>query len=151
MITFADRCAWRAVYIYTARPRFGRHTTLVAYLGIDPYDGRPEVFGGLLDWSFRFKVPGVVRWRHPMSAWRLKVYGWQQWFFHRLDGRYGWGRRITGYWKKGDIITFASSYEVNPSSDGLALYHEIPKRNIAPHTAGALGSTPLVNDTPRKL
>lgn len=108
-VQYAERCAWRAIYIYRTDPTSPDRPTLdlLFTLGIDPTATRPNVFGVLAfvsprPWRrgdrvraalypytrFRFYLP-VIRWSHPMPAWKQRLYRWQQEQLHALDGRYG--------------------------------------------------------------
>lgn len=76
-IKFAEKCAWRAFYVYVRDRQ-------VAHLGIDPTADRgARVFGRLFRFSFRLRVPFTVwRFNQPRLVTR-----WQQ-FIHSLDGRF---------------------------------------------------------------
>ncbi len=90
-VSFAERCAWRAVYIYLQGKQ-------VAHLGVDPRDGvRPQVFGGIAggvtsetNWShsFRLNIP-TLRFKHPSTALYSKAYSLTSRFWHKVDGRFG--------------------------------------------------------------
>lgn len=102
-VAFAERCAWRAAYLY-------RGTDQIARIGIDPTaSGGPVLFGafyfvGPRPWrrfdrlrpflfrftEFRVRLPHL-RWQMNMPAWKLALYQRQQAFLYNLDGRYGWG------------------------------------------------------------
>lgn len=104
-ITFADRCAWRCVYVHNEAGQ------LVARLGVDPNDGvKPRLLVGIPLFRRRFqKAPNgtrwacrgcriplpYVRWKSLMSERPVRRFFWRisQWFWHGLDGRYGWGHR----------------------------------------------------------
>lgn len=84
----AEGCAWRAVYLHVN----GRQ---VAHLGVDPCLGvRPTAFGsvklGRLGRSFQLSLPHVP-WKNDISGLRLQAYRLSQWFWSRVDGRFGWG------------------------------------------------------------
>lgn len=86
----AGGAAWRARYVY----RGGRK---VAHLGIDPNDGvKPTLFGSVGGRSFRVGLP-TVPWRVGAGRLYLSAYKASRWFWHGMDGRYGWGsaRRCT--------------------------------------------------------
>lgn len=87
-IAFADKCAWRAVYVYAGDRQLFR-------IGIDPTaDTGPQFFGAILDRSIRFTLPHV-KYRHAaycrprflrpvmFELWRVSDR-----FYRRLDGRY---------------------------------------------------------------
>lgn len=79
-VRFAERCAWRATYLYFR----GRE---VAHVGVDPTsDGGPEVFAALGGRTLRRRVP-CVRWRVGRGPVRLALYRRQQALLRRLDGR----------------------------------------------------------------
>lgn len=105
--SFAERCAWRAVYVYLGERQ-------VFHVGIDPsagpgpsffaafhpfcglgLRGRWPVFDSVRVWLYRlgevrFVVPHI-RWRSGMPAWKLALYRRQGRILHGLDGRFGWG------------------------------------------------------------
>lgn len=83
-IAFANRCAWRAFYIYLDSGR------KIAHLGIDPTADRgPTCFGSIAGFSWRFGLPHF-KWKYPCSPIRMAAYRLSQRFYHGLDGRYGW-------------------------------------------------------------
>lgn len=94
-VAFAAGCAWRAIYI-------SLNGKQVAHIGVDPNNGtRPQAFGGIAggrtsetNWShaFRLNLP-TLRFKHPMSPLRSKAYGVVHTFWHKVDGRYGWGSK----------------------------------------------------------
>jgi len=63
-LTFADQCAWRAVYIYLRDPEGKRAgDKLIITLGFDPGDcGRATLFGQLFGRIWRIKLPRSNRW-----------------------------------------------------------------------------------------
>ncbi|HZT78581.1 MAG TPA: hypothetical protein VFA26_00045 [Gemmataceae bacterium] len=90
VLRFAEHCAWRAFYLYGP---FG--DTLNLSLGFDSNLGTskpPRLFGCVLGWHWSISLP-TLRWKSKAGRIRRWLYGWQQWFLHNMDGRYGWGRR----------------------------------------------------------
>jgi hypothetical protein len=89
-VMFAEKCAWRAIYFYIGQRQ-------VFHVGIDPsYSYGPNLFGGLeLSWLTYYKrwriIIPHIRWRSGMNRFKLAIYRRQQWFWHKIDGRYGWG------------------------------------------------------------
>ncbi len=84
-IEFAEKCAWRAAYLFVD----GRQ---VAHIGVDPNHGvRPRLFvmvgGGR---SHNFLLPRVP-WKQDASLLYLHAYRLSASFWHNVDGRYGWG------------------------------------------------------------
>src|SRR5262245_12282405 len=89
-LQFAERCAWRALYLYRADGR------QVLRLGVDPHDGvRPALFGAVGRWSLRLTLP-YVPWRWVMATRYARpvalLYRASMRFWLGVDGRYGWGR-----------------------------------------------------------
>lgn len=90
-VSFAAGCAWRAIYLYLNERQ-------IAHIGVDPNNGtRPQAFGGIAipkvwDKSFRVGLP-TLRFKHPMSPVRSKAYSLVHTFWHKVDGRYGWGSK----------------------------------------------------------
>lgn len=88
-VAFAERCAWRAVYLRT------RSGWQYFHMGVDPRNGpeRVDFFGGVA-----IKVPGPrrfigFRWRFPLlwASWGRSPRWWWRLVStvtHRLDGRY---------------------------------------------------------------
>jgi hypothetical protein len=102
-ITFASMAAWRALYIARANTSdgYGRHQFF--HIGIDPNDGiRPTLFGGFVNpwnrrgFSFRWRVPlPHVKWKNGGgSRFHLFLYGISHKFWHKMDGRFGWGTGV---------------------------------------------------------
>jgi hypothetical protein len=106
-VKFADRCAWRALYVYRRAQRGPESVTYkVFHIGIDPTDSRPNVFGGIghdgprtgrnatrlpvVYWSFRVRLP-LISWRlvgaSGYSRLVLWAYGRQQRVLGQWDGR----------------------------------------------------------------
>lgn len=84
----AKGCAWRARYLYLN----GRQ---IAHIGVDPNNGvKPKAFGGVGGMSFRFTLPWVA-WRYNASPLLRPLERMSSWFYHNLDGRYGWGTEYT--------------------------------------------------------
>lgn len=110
-ITFASKCAWRAVYVSRELPDgYGRHQFF--HVGIDPTTDRgPKLFGAVSNpfsrggprersrfgfhFQWRVSLPSV-RWVYPMSPTRLFFYRLSSQLWHGLDGRYGWGTKKAG-------------------------------------------------------
>ena len=90
-VKFAEHCAWRATYVSVRGSQ-------VLHFGVDPHNGvRPTFFWGLRvargwSWGGRFALPWV-RWTYPASPLRLALYRASSRFWHKVDGRYGWGSR----------------------------------------------------------
>ena len=86
----AKGCAWRAVYLRVN----GRQ---VAHIGVDPNNGvTPQAFGGVGSRSFRFMLPRLS-WRMNAGPTYTRLYRLSSAFWHKVDGRYGWGTK--GYTK----------------------------------------------------
>lgn len=93
-VAYAEKCAWRAIYVYVYRnvsglppyepkpPYVGRDAK-VLHLGIDPTATYPAVFGSIGRWSWRVKLPAMA-WRMG-DGWIRKT--WRGWI-HSLDGRF---------------------------------------------------------------
>ena len=84
-IQFAERSAWRAVYVYLRGAQ-------VFHLGVDPNIGRqsrgPEFFGGLPMARLAWRLPlPAYRWRYPMNRLQRAVFNLSQRFWHAVDGR----------------------------------------------------------------
>ena len=88
-LVFADKCAWRAVYVYsTTGPQWFR-------IGVDPMDGvKPVCFGmirvGSHQFQWRFVLPYVAwksTYRFPRGLW-LRAYGVSKRFWSKVDGRH---------------------------------------------------------------
>lgn len=98
-IQFAEKCAWRAIYVQTDLGyRF-------FHIGVDPNDGvQPKCFGRvsvrlpvrnhdgryLLNWGWRFTLPWVAwgsTYRKPHWFW-LPLYKVMRRFWHNVDGRF---------------------------------------------------------------
>ena len=80
--------AWRARYVKV------RGVGQVLSFGVDPNDGtRPQAFGNVGRWSFRFGLPRA-RWHYPSTRVQSAAYKVSQWFWHGMDGRYGWGSEL---------------------------------------------------------
>ena len=84
----AQGCAWRARYVYAFSrvPRF--------YIGIDPMNYKPNIFGGWfvhrnMQGKFRFRLP-TIRWKYPCGRFWLMAYKVNARFWHNMDGRWGW-------------------------------------------------------------
>lgn len=97
----AEHCAWRGRYLYTSKG------TLVARATLDPNHGiAPNLRIALpLGWyrscagdlyprlrEIRIPMPWV-RYRPNMGRLRSWLYQKAQWFWHKMDGRYGWGSK----------------------------------------------------------
>ena len=80
-VMFAKQCAWRAMYVFVGDRQ-------VAHLGIDPEPSKPQVFGRLFGWSFRFTVPHLSWSRAAGHPVLLPLYRAQGRLLHRIDGRF---------------------------------------------------------------
>ncbi len=104
-VTFARRCAWRAIYLSTNGSQdWGPFQ--FAHLGVDPNNGsRPQVFGEFPFWArrtctgrlvarvFRFRLPlPRIPWGWCMATKYARPVVWayslSHRFWHRVDGRY---------------------------------------------------------------
>jgi len=84
----ANGSAWRAVYLFV-------NDRQVAHLGVDPNDGvKPVAFGGVLSHGFRVGLPHVP-WRSNAGSMYVRAYKASSMFWHKVDGRYGWGRSVS--------------------------------------------------------
>jgi hypothetical protein len=94
-IQFAERCAWRAVYIsWTATETRGYSLVplgiekRILTLGVDPEPGKPKVFGCVFGRDFRFRVPLLFPWKSTTNRLRVWLYQKENRLWHSLDGRY---------------------------------------------------------------
>ena len=88
-IVFAEQCAWRALYVYSATgPQWFR-------IGVDPMNGvKPQCFGmvriGSRQFTWRFVLP-YVAWkstsRFPKGLW-TRMYRVSQRFWFKVDNRW---------------------------------------------------------------
>jgi hypothetical protein len=100
-IANARGCAWRGRYLYR-----GQH--LLARFVIDPNNGNSSpTLGFAFPVGWRTAGSGMicprlveghiplpsVAWRINMSPARLRAYQLSAWFWHKMDGRYGWGSK----------------------------------------------------------
>lgn len=98
-IKTADRCAWRAFYVYAGQNDGASHRQLF-YAGIDPTRDRgPQVFGGItFGWphpwtalTFRFTLPHIT-WRLVVASRYNRavkaLYRAQGRLLNAIDGRY---------------------------------------------------------------
>lgn len=84
-VAFAERCAWRAVYVYQGTRQLG-------HIGIDPRGSSgPEVFVSLGRRHLRFTLPHL-RWRYPHGRVWSWAYGLQGRILLRIDSRFKAGR-----------------------------------------------------------
>ena len=91
-ITFAEKCAWRAMYVKVGH-------TQVFYIGVDPNNGvKPKLFGGIAvgswySWlkphgfNFRLTLPWVG-WTGSTNPVRMYFYKKLHSFWFAVDGRY---------------------------------------------------------------
>lgn len=94
----AERCAWRGRYLYTKNGR------QLARITLDPSHGnKPRLTIAFpIGWYKnsagrhpRLKTINITMpylgWKTNMGRIRLRIYKFSQWFWHKMDGRYGWG------------------------------------------------------------
>lgn len=84
-IKFAERCAWRAVYVYRNRKDGGQRK--VFHISVDPtFSTGPKCSGSILSFSWCFTLPHL-KWKYPAGPVRRWAQNLSSRFWSSLDGR----------------------------------------------------------------
>jgi hypothetical protein len=86
-VVFAEKCAWRAIYIHRPGNQWSKLGSQLFVLGFDPEFHQPKIFIGLMGKVRRFRLPHISWIMAAGSKFWLPLYRLEQHILHRIDGR----------------------------------------------------------------